>query len=468
MGGVKYIHLVCLQQWLKTKSILKNSSNKFCITYTLKQTECEICKTILPDYLKHNNHTYDIWDFLKPDFKNYIMFETCFQKQTNKTIYIITFDEKNIVKIGRSNDSDVRMSDISVSRFHCNLKLWDNGNITISDNKSKFGTLILFNHPYIPLFYKYKLTVQIGRSLFKLYLKSPCFLIKLFTCWTAKEILTDFSKLNSESISKENYLNIKIQNEKSSFGSSSINSLKNLTELQILNDLVKKNINSKDECNTSHKQENSIPEDQRLVQLPAVDENRNIINKKNLINEGIDEYISKLNNKFKNKNLQVTEFNNDNIQDPNYIEEYNKREFEKIANFKFINDLLNNTLNNPGIIENGLSKKITSNNENIKRISLINSVFENNLNEEINRYERYSSVNNNRNSSHNNYSRRKSSKIRSPKKLINKIYSEDNVLLNNDPNTINIKNKNCKEIIPIEFNLDSIPIDIIMKSPNEI
>ena len=45
-------------------------------------------------------------------------------------------------KMGRGHDSEVRVNDISVSRCHAIINYRPNG-IYISDNKSKFGTLVL-------------------------------------------------------------------------------------------------------------------------------------------------------------------------------------------------------------------------------------------------------------------------------------------------------------------------------------
>jgi pSer/pThr/pTyr-binding forkhead associated (FHA) protein len=53
-------------------------------------------------------------------------------------------DVLNKIKIGRSVDSDVRVTDdISVSRNHAFIKKGPNGDYFLQDNKSKFGTLML-------------------------------------------------------------------------------------------------------------------------------------------------------------------------------------------------------------------------------------------------------------------------------------------------------------------------------------
>ena len=50
---------------------------------------------------------------------------------------------KNKIKIGRGQDSDVRVvDDISVSRNHAFIHRDVNGHYYLTDNSSKFGTLL--------------------------------------------------------------------------------------------------------------------------------------------------------------------------------------------------------------------------------------------------------------------------------------------------------------------------------------
>jgi len=49
--------------------------------------------------------------------------------------------QRDMAKLGRGSESDVRISDISVSRCHTILRLQSDG-IWVEDNHSKFGTLL--------------------------------------------------------------------------------------------------------------------------------------------------------------------------------------------------------------------------------------------------------------------------------------------------------------------------------------
>ena len=58
-----------------------------------------------------------------------------------KIIYIISFDKKNQIKIGRSHDSDLRISDVTVSRMHCQISKNNENELLLEDSNLKFGIL---------------------------------------------------------------------------------------------------------------------------------------------------------------------------------------------------------------------------------------------------------------------------------------------------------------------------------------
>jgi hypothetical protein len=72
--------------------------------------------------------------------------------------------DKLIYKLGRGHESDVRVSDISVSRCHALVKFNEStGRFYLEDNLSKFGTLVLAKGS-IELEPEMTKAVQIGRS----------------------------------------------------------------------------------------------------------------------------------------------------------------------------------------------------------------------------------------------------------------------------------------------------------------
>ncbi len=60
---------------------------------------------------------------------------------SSKSVYVVNLDsDKNSLIIGRGHESDIRISDISVSRSHAKITREKDGFI-LQDQNSKFGTL---------------------------------------------------------------------------------------------------------------------------------------------------------------------------------------------------------------------------------------------------------------------------------------------------------------------------------------
>lgn len=77
-------------------------------------------------------------------------------------------------KVGRGHDSDIRVSDISVSRFHARIRYQD-GKFLLEDNTSKFGTLVGIKDR-TPIIKNHTCAVQCGRTVVTYMLKSSDFL----------------------------------------------------------------------------------------------------------------------------------------------------------------------------------------------------------------------------------------------------------------------------------------------------
>ena len=85
------------------------------------------------------------------------------EKNNSRIIYIIRPSaQKDVFKLGRGHESDLRINDISVSSCHAKIKL-ENGKFLLEDNQSKFGTLVLVKQR-TPLLPNYNKAVQVGRT----------------------------------------------------------------------------------------------------------------------------------------------------------------------------------------------------------------------------------------------------------------------------------------------------------------
>ena len=221
-GSMKYIHYECLLHWIKTKISVESSSyssNELLSVYTLSPLECELCKTKLPNYLRHKKEIYSLLNLDKKfneeinlnkkgekiskkrreNKDSYIIFDSISpQRIESRFRFFVKFNENNILKIGRGLDMQLVLNDISVSRNHCQLKIEDDGSIVLEDNNSKFGSLVLIQKE-IEILKGNCLNIQVGTNYFTFTLKKKT---GFFSCCNAEEIdsKNNYENLNSMSI----------------------------------------------------------------------------------------------------------------------------------------------------------------------------------------------------------------------------------------------------------------------------
>jgi len=122
-------------------------------------------------------------------------------------LFYINIDSKENIRIGRGYDSDIRISDITVSRFHAIISKTKNDTLILQDNNSKFGTLALLRNPNLYI-QEESIYLQIGRSLIGFYVQAP---FNLFSCFSEKnkDKSLDYNQLNHEYVDKEKIIVIK-------------------------------------------------------------------------------------------------------------------------------------------------------------------------------------------------------------------------------------------------------------------
>ena len=80
--------------------------------------DCELCKQNFPFKITYKNQIIDVVTVEHPK-TNYIIFESLTSQENTKTFYIVNTADELPIKIGRGQDSQVRVTDdISVSRAH--------------------------------------------------------------------------------------------------------------------------------------------------------------------------------------------------------------------------------------------------------------------------------------------------------------------------------------------------------------
>ena len=141
------------------------------VSYFWKSFECEICKTAYPLMIKNQGKNYHLVNYDRPQ-SSYIVLESLNQeKNTSRIVHIVKPSAgKDVFKMGRGHESDLRINDISVSRLHAMIKYKD-GKFLLEDNVSNFGTLVLINKR-TPLFPNFNKAVQIGRTVINFAVKA--------------------------------------------------------------------------------------------------------------------------------------------------------------------------------------------------------------------------------------------------------------------------------------------------------
>ena len=157
-GSMKFIHLLCLRQWINSRMISRSTEN--CISFSWKSIDCEICKSIIPFSL--DGKESEVLRFEKPKSPFLVLEGVGNDKNSNKGVHIIGVTGNNIVTLGRGHDADVRISDISVSRLHALIRFVD-GCFIVEDKSSKFGTLLNLSEK-ICVNSSNNVVVQIGRT----------------------------------------------------------------------------------------------------------------------------------------------------------------------------------------------------------------------------------------------------------------------------------------------------------------
>jgi len=172
IGSVGLTHLECLRTWLHSK--LTKRTAGFLTLIAFKRLACEICKGKIPEKIKFQNKVYSLIQPNNPE-KSFLMFEAISKESSEtKYIYIIQLNEGEKLTLGRSNESDIKLNDISVSRLHATLTFLNNS-FYISDNDSKFGSLVKLQSSLVVI-PSQTLFIQYGKFYLNYNAIKPCFL----------------------------------------------------------------------------------------------------------------------------------------------------------------------------------------------------------------------------------------------------------------------------------------------------
>lgn len=166
-GSLKNTHLKCLKQWINSRSTKKIDENLH--SYSWRSFYCEICMQAFPMTINCQEKIIDLFPVETPSAPHMIL-EEISKERSSKAIHVIHLTTKDSLRLGRGHESEVRISDISVSRCHAIIS-YRNGAFYLEDNKSKFGTLVEINDQFL-IDPSNQIAVQIGRTVISLSIKS--------------------------------------------------------------------------------------------------------------------------------------------------------------------------------------------------------------------------------------------------------------------------------------------------------
>ena len=367
-GSVRFIHINCLKKWLTSKVLIKSSSEDNVHIYSFKAFECELCKSIIPERLIFNNKIISLIDFNKIFTPPFLICESIYQYNISncsnyseyQTIFVISFSKKKNIRIGRANNSDLRLTDISVSRNHATLTCVNNSSIFLEDNGAKFGTLILIqnNIKFIP---DKELSIQVGRYHFIFCMNRTC--LSCLRCYKNKELVSlSYDKILNEKliIYKEILNGLKCLFSKQNFDSAKNSNNNSLLKLKDILDDTKVN-------NEEEKKYIEIDNSTSRILKKVFDEDdNNILNlNKNNNNNLIQNNLDNISNNF---HFENSEENKLNVNENN---ENNNNNISNENNNDKKNEDNNNNNNNNEINDLNSNKILIDNESNHKLIEII-------------------------------------------------------------------------------------------------
>ena len=404
-GSMKYIHYYCLKNWLNLKveselGHINIETERPTITYSTNDICCELCKTKLPDYVKHDGKLYNV-SFYKPKYEQFIVLESIRNdNRRTKFIHIIPLSEYQMHRIGRLNNCDLSLPDPSISRVHCCFYIENNQ--LVLENNSKYGTKVLIQQQKLNLVEDYPLCIETQNTYLKMYVEKP---FRFFGCCDASTksniAMQPYQNQNQKGfdlfcsmVFKDDDENLDDEDEKEEDKiAGNINMINNIE-----NNKEKENKDNNDK--KSKKEKNNKKKEKRKEEIKKNNEeegkkdSKKDKKEKNLINININE-MNKLDkdNNIKNnkKDIKIIDsniknkINNDNEakNKENLINEdaqKNEKENGRINNLLKIDDIIKN------IKQDNDGKELQQSSRNNQNKKINNNIMKNN---EINKDVKY-------------------------------------------------------------------------------
>ncbi|KAL8453984.1 hypothetical protein Emed_000598 [Eimeria media] len=151
-GSIRFVHLECLRHWINGRLNFHEQQHK---PIFVRQLLCELCKIPYPTAISYNNERMQVVTVPKTE-PPFLVLEN-----------MVGSHQKGVH--GRGHESDVRIPDVSISRYHATIRFVD-GNFQLEDHNSKFGTLVSLRKAFS--IGESVAALQVGRSVVKLSISS--------------------------------------------------------------------------------------------------------------------------------------------------------------------------------------------------------------------------------------------------------------------------------------------------------
>lgn len=115
-GTCAMVHFGCLEKWNQTK--VKKETVGGTIQYNFEKFYCEVCKEEYPRFIEKNGVVHELLAIERPKGEH-LMLEGISEK-SNNMIILSKIPQEGIV-LGRGNECQIRLNDISVSRKHAKI-----------------------------------------------------------------------------------------------------------------------------------------------------------------------------------------------------------------------------------------------------------------------------------------------------------------------------------------------------------
>lgn len=168
-GSIEFVHLGCLRHWIRGRLNLADAPGG---SYFFRPLACELCKGTYPTHI-HNGKERQALVEVPHTQPPFIVLENVVrdsQQMTARGLHVISLAEK-VLKLGRGHESDIRIPDVSISRFHAKIR-FHSGFFLLEDNDSKFGTLVAMKKPRV-LEPGSPVSIQMGRTVLSLTATMP-------------------------------------------------------------------------------------------------------------------------------------------------------------------------------------------------------------------------------------------------------------------------------------------------------